>query len=335
MRHKKVVFILILISLLFLIILYKTTYTEPFVVDEYKDENEYLETEKTEMFLDPTFQIGNYLSCYFHDMALAFSQGKNFETTSPSTDSKSFAKYLPTKVPLDRAVQASFLNAGITHKKLMDELNQIGGCYSAWDVLTKDRETLWTIMKPVANGILKEALKKAKLDRTIDAPVIHYRCSDVPMERNPYYHFQKYEYFKKALSTIKQKLGTMTNKVYICYCNTHIASENNQRVCDEYSKNLVSYLQSLGYTVMTKCDKIDEDFATLFYAPAVIGTGGSFSFMAGFFSDGLFYSSMYDETKDRELKDSNGWLLNGYTLKHSEVSDYYDTKTVINSLHLQ
>jgi hypothetical protein len=94
----------------------------------------------------------------------------------------------------------------------------------------------------------------------------------------------------------------------------------------------VSYLKTLGYTATVKCSKIDEDFATLFYAPAVIGTGGSFSFMAGFFSDGLFFSSMYDEGKDRELKDSDGWLLNGYTLKHSEVADYYDTNTVIKSL---
>ena len=338
MNAKTIYYFLVLIIILFFFVVFilqtfilQTKQTELFVVHDTKEEEE--ETEKTEIGLDPTFQIGNYLSCYFYNMGLAFSRGKNYETTAVSMESPSFAKYLPTKVPLDRDVQSALLHAEITSQSLSEELNQIDGhCNSAWDVLTKDREMFWIIMKPLANRILKEALEKSELKRIVNSPVIHYRCSDVPMDRHNYYHFQKYEYFKKALTNIRENTGSTNKKVYIFYCNTHNNDENKQRTCDDYSTSLVSYLENLGYTAIVKCGKIDEDFATLFYAPAVIGTGGSFSFMAGFLSDGIFFSSMYDESRERELKDSDGWLLTGYTLKHAEVADYYDTQTVIKSL---
>ena len=345
MNAKTIYYFLVLIIILFFFVVFilqttfilQTKQTELFVVHDSKEEEteeeEEEETEKTEIILDPALQIGNYLSCYFYNMGVAFSLGKNYETSKVSMESSSFAKYLPTKVPLNRDVQYALLNAGITSKSMSEELNQIDGhCDSAWDVLTKEREFFWTIMKPLANRILKEALEKAGLNRVVDASVIHYRCSDVPMDRHDYYHFQKYEYFKKILAKIREQTGSTEKKVYICYCNTHNNDEKKQRTCDYYSSSLVSYLENLGYTAIVKCGKLDEDFATIFYAPAVIGTGGSFSFMAGFLSDGIFYSSMYDEQKDRELKDSEGWLFNGYTLKHAEVADYYDTQTVIKSL---
>jgi hypothetical protein len=343
MNAKTIYYFLVLIIILFFFVVFilqtfilQTKQTELFVVHDSKEEEteeEEEETEKTEIILDPAFQIGNYLSCYFYNMGVAFSLGKNYETSKVSMESSSFAKYLPTKVPLNRDVQSALLNAGITPQSLSEELKQIDGqCWSAWNVLTKEREMFWTIMKPLANRILKEALEKAGLNRVVDAPIIHYRCSDVPFTRLEYYHFQKYEYFKKILAKIREQTGSTNKKVYIFYCNTHKTDESQQQACDYYSSSLVSYLENLGYTAIVKCGKLDEDFATIFYAPAVIGTGGSFSFMAGFLSDGIFYSSMYDEQKDREIKDSDGWLFNGYTLKHAEVTDYYDTQTVIKSL---
>jgi hypothetical protein len=91
-------------------------------------------------------------------------------------------------------------------------------------------------------------------------------------------------------------------------------------------------LESLGYEIVVKCQSVDQDFATLFYAPGVISTSSSFSFMAGYFSDGVFVSSMYDERKHRECNDCGDWLKTGYTLKHADVVDYHDTSNVISIL---
>jgi 7-cyano-7-deazaguanine synthase in queuosine biosynthesis len=104
-------------------------------------------------------------------------------------------------------------------------------------------------------------------------------------------------------------------------------------------KSLVNYLESLGYEVIEKCQSVNEDFATIFYAPGIISTISSFSFMAGYFSDGVFISSMYNETgsmynkkEDVHCNECGDWYLKGYSLKHSQVDDYHETEKVIDFL---
>jgi hypothetical protein len=292
--------------------------------------------ESHEIPFDPNYQLGNYLSCYFYNMGLAFLHGKDFKTTTDK-NRNIFTYYFPKYVKLDSGVHSQFASVGITDDLLNKELNDIDGhCVSAWNVLTKEREQFWEIMKPTVHKIIDEALEKAGLKKTVDSPVLHFRCSDVPFQRLEYYHFQKYTYIKNALEQIAKKNNQKYENIYICYCNTHTANpdehENKQTACDRYSKEIVKYLQESGYNPILKCDTINEDFATMFYAPALIATSGSFSFFAGYFSNSVFISTMYDEKKSRECTDCGEWLQNGYTLKHSEVLDYYDTDTVIKLL---
>jgi hypothetical protein len=236
-------------------------------------------------------------------------------------------------VELDVSIQQSLISVGITEESLKKELDHIdGNCHSAWNIFTKERETFWNIMKPTVHRLLKKALEKKGLTQTIDAPVIHYRCSDMPFGKLEYYHFQKYSFFKNALDTIQQKTGKKYKKVYISFCGSHLSSQENQKSCDAYLTSLQQYLESLGYEVIVKCNSVNDDFATMFYAPALISTSSSFSFMAGYFSDGVFIGSMYDEKMDRQCDDCDDWLKTGYTLKHSMVADYHDTNTVISML---
>lgn len=276
--------------------------------------------------------IGNTLNCYFYSMGLAFLHGKHFQTNSIN-GKIDFIRHLPTTVEFDKHIQDAFIASGITNESLQTELNKIDGyCWSSWTTLTKERETFWTIMKPTVNRLLKQALEKSGLYKNIDAPVIHFRCSDVPLDRIEYYHFQKYNYFKDALNTIQQKNNQTYNKVYICYCNTHYSNPQNKSSCDIYYNSLVRYLESLGYEVITKCSSTEDDFSTMFYAPGLISTSSSLSFIAGFFSDGVFISSMYDERIGRQCENCQDWFKPGYTLKHSEVQDYHDTSSVISLL---
>jgi hypothetical protein len=294
-------------------------------------ENEDENTHVLKSMHSPDNQLGNYLSCYFFNMGQAFLNGKNFKTDIPY--SNVFTNYLPTDVKFDQSVQQKMISVGITNESIQEDLNQLGGwCWSAWIVMTKQMDTFWTIMKPTINRILKDAFQKANLEKTVDAPVIHYRCSDSPINKLEYYHFQKYDFFKDSLEKIQDKTKTKYNKVYVCYCNSHGAPIENQESCDKYFKYLIHYLESLGYEVVIKCQSVSDDFATMFYAPGLISTSSSFSFFAGYFSDGVFITSIYDEPKDRVCKDCADWSNSGYTLKHSEVDDYHDTDTVINKL---
>jgi hypothetical protein len=322
------------IVIIVLILLFVIIFIQNYIHIQKTPTIETFETEEFVADLDPNSQLGNFLSCYFYKLGLAFLHGKNYKTNIPrNNETNIFTNYLPDMVDFDPNIQAEFMAAGITDGSLINELNEIDGhCVSAWNVLTKEREQFWTILKPVINKLLKEALEKANLKKEIDAPVIHYRCSDVPMQRLEYYHFQKYEYFKNALQQIEEKTNQKYDKVYICYCNTHISKEKNQTACDKYSESLVNYLNELGYEAILKCNKIDEDFATMFYAPGLIGTSGSFSFMAGYFSDGVFISSAYDERKDRQCKDCDDRIQSNYVVKHAEIPDYYDTTAVIKLL---
>jgi len=276
--------------------------------------------------------IGNTLACYFYSMGLAFLHGKHFHTNSIN-GRNDFIKNLPTTVEFDKHIQDAFIAAGITNESLDNELFKINGlCVSSWTVLSKERESFWTIIKPTVNRLLKQALEKSGLSKNIDAPIIHYRCSDVPFLRMSNYHFHKYSFFKNGLNIIQQKTGKKYDKVYISYCNKHESSKESQESCDIYYNSFVQYLESLRYDVIPKCNSADEDFASMFYAPGLISTSSSFSFMAGFFSDGVFISSFYDEKSDRTCDDCGDWLQTGHTLKHSEVQDYHDEKKVISQL---
>jgi len=326
------------IVIFFFVVLIVWNFMNPNRKESFKDnleEQDDANTETYEIDIDTSSRLGNYLSCYFYNMGLAFLRGKHFQTTLQKNDV--FTSFLPKKVELDESIQQSLISVGITEESLQKELDKIdGNCHNAWNILTKERETFWNIMKPTVHRLLKKALEKKGLTQTIDVPVIHYRCSDVPIQRDLnasyYYHFQKYSFFKNALDIIQQKTGTKYKKVYISFCGAHLSSQENQKSCHTYVSSLQEYLESLGYEVIVKCNSVNDDFAMMFYAPALISTSSSFSFMAGYFSDGVFIGTMYDEKMDRQCDDCDDWLQNGYTLKHSMVADYHYTNKVISML---
>jgi hypothetical protein len=203
---------------------------------------------------------------------------------------------------------------------------------SAWFVDNNILHTFWKCMKPLVHSILNNAFIQSDLVQVVDNPVIHFRCADTPFIKLLHYFFQKYDFFSKALNEIKQKIGIKNNKVIILYYNKHLSSDANQTACNTYADELKKYLQSSGYTVEIQSKKDIEDFATLFYAPAAISTSSSFSFMSGFFGNGLYISpeQRYDTEPD-SLKscDQCEWQYRGYNVKHDTVNDYTNTEEVL------
>jgi hypothetical protein len=106
-----------------------------------------------------------------------------------------------------------------------------------------------------------------------------------------------------------------------------------KKACDEYIKDLIQYLKQLDYNVEIQCKSNIEDFAYLFYAPVTISTGGSYSFMSGYFGDGIFMAEGHIREDIPEQKCTTcNWLKQGHGLNHSLVKDYMDTNNVISLL---
>jgi hypothetical protein len=273
--------------------------------------------------------MGNYLVIYFYLMGKSFLEGNNFYYKHKNFD---FIKDLPSKVKLNVDIRNKLIENNFTIDELVKEEKKII-LVAMWTIINKRREQFWLIMKPQIHSILDKTLRKNNLYKKIDCPVIHFRCSDIPFIRNGYYFFQKYKFFKDSLNEIKKKLNINYKKVILLSCNFHKSTDLNSEKCNIYAESLKTYLENLGYIVDVKCSSNLEDFATIFYAPAIISTCSSFSFMSGFFSDGLFISEgHYASGSNIKCNDCGDWLKNGYSIEHHDVMDYYDTDSVIKML---
>ena len=288
--------------------------------------------------------IGNYLSTYFYYLGLSILEQKDFQFKIDDVD---FIKHLPSFINYKNNI---YYNHTTLYNKLkqngitLDFFKKITLPETMWFMYTNLYYKFWLCMKEIVYTILDNAFIKSNLKKTVDTPVIHFRCSDTPFIRHPQYHFQKYEFYKEVLDKISSKLGIhkkyMNNKqnnkkkIKVLACSFHRSDDAIKKSCAIYTNSLCDYLKSINYEPIIECNKNSEDFATLFYAPAVISIGSSFSFMSGFFGKGLFYSGGHREEKDKTPGCTlcSKWLITNYELKHSMVDDYHDTEKVISML---
>jgi alpha-N-acetylglucosamine transferase len=291
--------------------------------------------------------IGNYLSNYFYYLGLSLLEKKDFKF---KVDNVEFIKHLPSFINYKN-------NTYYNHTTLYNKLKQNGITLDFFKKITLP-ETMWFMynnlyykfwlcMKDIVYTILDNAFIKSNLKKTVDTPVIHFRCSDTPYVKHTHYHFQKYEFYKEVLDKISMSqksnntntntnTNTKTNKIKIklLSCSFHRSDDAIKKSCEIYTKSLCDYLNSINYEPIVECNKNIEDFATLFYAPAVISIGSSFSFMSGFFGKGLFYSGGHIEENDKKTGCTlcDKWLITKYEIKHSMIDDYHDTEKVISIL---
>ena len=288
---------------------------------------------KREYFENIKVDIGNFLCKYYYIVAVDFIEGRDCNQEVPDVD---FIKYLPSFLPLDNEIKQKLITNGFTKEELEKEINY-NTIFGTWLVNNNRRGLFWELMKPFVNKTLDDAfvktgLKMNAIETTKETICIHFRCSDVPFWRLNQYHLQKYSYFKKCLEEVSY-LGY--RKIKLVSCSFHGSNEDNQIACKKYVDSLVEYLGSLGYSVETQCNSNIEDFAALFYAPVTISTGGSFSFMSGYFGDGIFIAEGHyinDENFPHSQCTDCSWLKHGHCLKHSDVEEYYNTDAVISAL---
>jgi len=286
--------------------------------------------EGREYLSQPPSRIGNYLANYFFNLGECICEGKDFYIEKSDNE---FISLLPNELPYNYDdIREKFIENNVNHE-FFDSVRNTTTCIdacNAWEIRNENGKNFWLIMKPLAQSILDVAFEKSNLNKKVNNPVIHFRCSDVPMSRHNVYYFQKYEYFKMALEKTTKECNN--KNVTIVYCGDHECDAENKRVCNIYNKSLSEYLTSFNYNVNVQCQSIQEDFATLYFAPLVISTGGSFSFMAGFLGKGVFVSPGLEGTSDELNMQLKDWVIPKKNLLHDDVPDYYNTDDVIKRL---
>lgn len=265
--------------------------------------------------------IGNYLSVYCVYIASAFLQKRDFKFTYID---KPFLQHLPLYIKFNQDIYDKLRKEGFTYIELNLSLKE-----SLWQVKNNRIEKFWLIMKPLMKEIIDNALKKSGLYKKVQYPVIHFRCSDIPFIRHNQYKLQKYTFYRDSLEEIKRKSGVNYDTIILLTNNVHRSNINNKEACDIYLNGIKNYIESIGYKVIIQSKSKEEDFATLFYAPAVISPGSSFSFISGFFNDGIFISEGHHSLCTKCGK----WLVSGYGIDHKKIKNYYDTSNVLSILN--
>ena len=261
--------------------------------------------------------IGNHLAAYFYNYTLSILEKRDFEYSKTESD---FLKYLPTHISFNSAIADQFEKKNITLEKLRAILN-----VGLWECNSDVNMDLFHILKPTIHAILDKAFIQSGLNRRPISTVIHFRCADTPFVKQPNYYLQRYSFFKKALEKIDPSDKTVT----LMNCSTHLSKKEEQDACALYVTHLSDYLKSIGYDVKLRCNTNVEDFADLFYAKAVISTGGSYSFMSGFFGNGQFISTEHMiDGNTCTTKECDDIFIRGHNIFHPEVDSYYEVDKV-------
>lgn len=271
-----------------------------------------------------SLDIGNFLCIYFSKLGNSFKNGYDF--VYDINQDNEFLKHLPTKIPYDPII-------GNSLKYIPSYIFNIG-FDGTWVCDNNDTHNFWIILKPLVYNILNEAFIKANLEIKTTYPVIHFRCSDVPFIKHFHYHIAKYQFYLDTLIELKTK-NINTETVNLLACFNHLATNDNKKHCNVYIESLSNFLIKNGYKVNIICNSNIDDFALLFYAPAVISLGSSYSFMSGFFGNGIFVSEGHFDERRTESStcDKCNWLKNSYTLLHKNVVSYHDSENVIKLLN--
>jgi len=285
---------------------------------------------KDEDFDNINLDIGNELCYYFTTLGLSILQKKDFNyilgNLGYNMKEYFFFETLPSFIKYEYDnIYNCFVSNNITYEYI--ESLHIPG---TWGINDNRLYFFWSCMKPVVQKILNETFEICGLKKEVYNPIIHFRCADTPFNKFNGYNFQYYSFFKEALEKISMKTNNKYNFIDIISCSFHKSDEKIQNSCKIYSKSLQNYLKEIGYESNIICNSNIDDFSMLFYAPAVISTSSSFSFMSGFFGNGIFISTEF--IKDEKCSSCKDFTLYGYNLMHDLVDDYNNNDNVISLL---
>lgn len=189
------------------------------------------------------------------------------------------------------------------------------------------------LVRSVSQRTVPKALTDMGYKIEVEHPVIHYRLGDVPFCRHKGHHLNKYAYYLWALEKISNS-GIDTSTVIIITSNKHKSDEKMKETSDLYLADFIDFLNEKGYNTIIQSESILYDFATMVFAPAVIGGSSSFSFAAGLSCKGpfLFYKLGTEENGSYFAFDNCSWMYPSNPILHCEIKNYYNTEDVFKKL---
>jgi len=284
----------------------------------------------SEPFVNINADIGNVMFVYYYNLVIAILEQRDFiyepehiqynNVKDIPVKDVPFVKNLAKIVPFNKDIFDRITALGAT----TEIFKQLYWCDVCWSTNNNITYGIAVILKPTVQKIMEDAFIASDMVKDVDTPVIHFRCADTPFIRNDAYHFQKYRFFKDALDDLESE----NRSVILMNCSSHLSQNREKDICATYADSITDYLKEEGYTATRVCGDNLDDFATLFYAPAVISTASSFSFMSGFFGKGQFISTSHEPDANTPVCEDCKEFRHGYNLYHNDVPDYYDVEDV-------
>ena len=285
----------------------------------------FLKKKSKENYENIKIDIGNTLSDYYYKYFISILKKENFEYISENVfnqnteikKTNNFIDSFPKRINFNEEIFNKLKTRNINYEKYKDHMS-----VGFWISDSREKQIIHSIMKPYMNKIFDETYSKMNLNKNQEYPIIHFRCADTPFVKHTHYYFQKYDYFKNILKKYDYK------KIIILSCTSHLSNEKNIESCNKYAEHLKAQLNI--YNPEIKCGTNVDDFVSMFYAPLVISTQSSFSFMSGYFGNGIYVepNSMY---MNKECSDCETEYKN-YNIPHNMVDDYHNIDEVYKLL---
>jgi hypothetical protein len=286
-----------------------------------KKSKTYKNCKTCENYENISVDIGNNLSHYYYKYFISILKKEDFNYINESLfgsnkevkNKNHFIDSLPKRIEFNETIYNLLKKDNIQYDDYKDVMS-----VAFWMTESKEKEKIHFIMKPFMHKIFDETYKKLQLNKTTPYPIIHFRCADTPFIKSGFYYLQKYEYFKKILRQYSY------NNVTILSCTDHLSNERNKKTCEKYVELLKNELKD--FNPIVKCGTNVDDFVSMFYAPLVISTQSSFSFMSGYFGNAIYIepNTMIDNMECSDCESA----YKGYNIPHSEVDDYHNVEDV-------
>jgi hypothetical protein len=265
-----------------------------------------------ESFENVTIHIGNVFSVYYYRYFMSILKKEDFHYEN----NEKFIELFPKFIPFNEEIFNKLNDIQYENYKNYEDV-------AFWTSNTKEKQQIHSIMKPYINKIMSDTFVKNNLQKEVKYPIIHFRCADTPFVKHHQYYFQKYKYFKDALDSLPK-----FDQIIILSCNTHLSNEDNKKSCNKYVELLTNELEE--YNPKIQCGTNVDDFISMFYAPAVISTQSSYSFMSGFFGNGTYIQPNFMDNNEECSTCKSDYK--GYNIAHNVVNDYHNINEVYTLL---
>ena len=201
-------------------------------------------------------------------------------------------------------------------------------------------EIFMGIVREISHSVIPSALEELGLKREISMPVIHYRLSDVPFCRSTTHHLQYYAFYDIALEKLKNQ-GIDVSEILLLYTFHHgfyrglkVPYPKFLNANEQYLNDFVQYLEDKGHKVNIQSNSTLDDFATMVFAPALIGSESIFCIFSGLANKQLFISPSIGKEYGNRFRTLNisSFMLPFEPLLHSSVKNYYHSADVFAKL---